>query len=75
MARKQSATEIANDRRVQEMPKGEARDAEQQSDEEFLEEVTSDIREAGDLYGSDMARDDRALREQRANNPRPIEDH
>ena len=40
-----------------------------------FDDDTNDIRQAGDLYGSDMARDDRKLREQRAENPKPNEDH
>ncbi len=41
----------------------DANDAERERE---LEEAKEKLREAGDLYGSDMARDDRALREQRA---------
>jgi hypothetical protein len=40
-----------------------------------FDDETSGVRKAGDLYGSDMDRDDRELREQRANNPKPNEDH
>ena len=40
-----------------------------------FDDETSGVRKAGDLYGSDMDRDDRELRQQRANNPSPNEDH
>jgi hypothetical protein len=64
------------DRRAKEVeelnsPKGEKRP----EDPGFTERLKDDIRRAGDLGGTDMARDDRAIREQRAENPRPNEDH
>jgi hypothetical protein len=64
------------DRRAEEVedlnrPKGERRPA----DPEFVERLKDDVRRAGDLYGTDMARDDRAIREELGNNPRPNEDH
>ena len=40
-----------------------------------FDDETSGVRKAGDLYGSDMSRDDRELRQQRANNASPNEDH
>lgn len=68
--------ETNKDRRAEEVeelnsPKGEKRP----EDPEFTEHLKDDIRRAGDLYGTDMARDDRAIREQRAENPKPNEDH
>ena len=41
--------------------------AEERDREKELDEAKEKIREAGDLYGSEMAKDDRALREQRGN--------
>jgi hypothetical protein len=64
------------DRRAEEVeelnsPKGPA----PESDPEFTEQLIEDVRAAGDLYGTENARDDRFVREQRADNPRPNEDH
>ena len=64
------------DRRAEEVeelnsPKGPA----PEPDPDFTEELLDEVRQAGDLYGTEGARDDRFIREQRGNNPRPNEDH
>jgi hypothetical protein len=52
-------------------PKGEV----PPEDPDFVEGLKDGVRQAGGLFGTDMQRDDRALREQWAENPRPNEDH
>ena len=66
----------AKDRRAEEVeelnsPKGKA----PAPDPKLADELIADVRRAGDLYGTEGARDDRFVREQRGNNPRPNEDH
>lgn len=60
-------TKGPEDRRIEEMSKPEPKVRDGKSDEELLDEAKENIHRAGDLYGTAMARDDRELREQRAN--------